>query len=110
MTGGTGTENTKDVTPVINEVTEAKQELDRVTIEPVAAVEKGDIQQSEDLQKAFVAVVPPVQALETPPAPQESAPEPGQDSGGKSGLGNQNTNPADNYSGVKSGPGGGPGR
>ena len=69
MTEGTRTEDIKDMAPASKEVAEARAELDKVTLEPEAALEKGDFQQDEEIQEAFTAAVPPAentQALESP--------------------------------------------
>ena len=96
MTGGTEFSEVQETIKETPEVVEAKQTVDRAAFAPEDTVEKtSDFKEAEAVQEAFVAVMPAVQLSETPPAP-----ETGQDSGGKSGLGNQNTNPADHYAGV----------
>jgi uncharacterized coiled-coil protein SlyX len=60
---------TKEVQQETREVTEAKQDLDRATIEPAAQLEKvGDVKQSEDLEKEVVAALETAPKLENPPA------------------------------------------
>ena len=99
MSDGTQLANVTDDPQEEQAISQAARELTGSQSNPKQNWKKGIIK-LQLLQEAFVAVVPPVQALETPPAPQESSPETGQNSGGKSGLGSQNANPAGNYSGV----------
>ena len=69
MTGGTEFSEVQDISKETPEVVEAKQQLDRATIEPAAQLEKvGDVKQSEDLEKEVAAVVEAAPKLETPPA------------------------------------------
>ena len=64
-----------NVAPQVNlELSEANQQLDRVTIEPEAELEKGDIQQAEDLQKAFEDTVQLAASIELPPVEAVSLP------------------------------------
>ena len=72
------------------EVVEETKKIEDATFEPEAALEKGDIQQAEAVQEAFVATVPvveTVQMVETPPA--------------DTSLDGQTHDPEDHYSGVE---------
>ena len=69
MTGGTEFSEVQEISKETPEVAEAKQQLERATIEPAAELEKvGDVKQSEDLEKEVVAAVEAAPKLETPPA------------------------------------------
>ena len=90
MTEGTRTEDIKDIAPASKEAAEARAELDKVTLEPEAALEKDDFQQDEEIQEAFTAAVPPAentQALESPLL--------------ITSLDGKTNDPGDHYSGVE---------
>ena len=86
MPEGTKPQEVAEVAQEIGEAAEVKQQLDRATIDPEAAIEKGDIQQSEDLQQVFSDSVQLATAVEKPPevspasegvAPSTPASDPG---------------------------------
>ncbi len=72
MTGGTEFQEAAEAPREIQEVTEAKEQLDRAAFEPEEVVEKtGEIKESETLQdalKASVDAIPVVEKAENPPA------------------------------------------